>query len=107
LFHFLFRAIGMIVLALAVVTAVLDLTRSIAVSSFVLTPFAVMWEGLSATSLQNAQLAVETYLHPYIWNPMITTFLQLPSWLILWLLAMLLLWLGQKRQSPYGRFASR
>ena len=107
MFHFLFRALGMIVLALAVVTAVLDLTRSIAASSVVMTPFSDLWARVSAQSLQNSQLAVETYLHAIVWDPVITFFLELPGWMLLWLIAMILLWLGQKRQNPYGRFASR
>jgi len=107
LFHFLFRALGMIVLAFAVITAVLDLTRSIAASSLVMTPFWQLWSGVSASSFNNVQAVVEANLHPVVWDPVMTTLLALPGWALLWLIAMIFLWLGQKRENPYGRFASR
>jgi hypothetical protein len=106
-FHFIFRAIGMVILALALVTAVLDLTRSIAASGVVMTSFAAAWESMSPTSFKSASAAIQSWTHPLVWDPMIVFVLGLPSWLVLWLIAMIFLWLGQKRRNPYGRFASR
>jgi len=96
-----------VILALALVVAVLDLTRSIASSSIVITPFSSLWKSFSPASLETSRLAVETYVHAILWDPIITFALELPSWLLLWLFAMICLWIGQKRKNPYGRFASR
>ena len=54
-----------------------------------------------------SQNAVETFGHPVLWNPVISTVLALPAFLILWILAILMLWIGQKREDRFGRFASR
>ena len=107
MFHFLFKIVGLFVLALAVVLAVLDITRSITASDVILTPLASSWATVSAESLLSTRELVQAWTHPYLWDPVMTFVLQLPSWLVFWLLAMILLKLGQRRENPYGRFASR
>ena len=107
LFGFVFRILGLFVLALALVFAVLDITRSITASEFVLTPLQDTWKSLSEPSLASAQVFVETWTHAFLWDPIFTTILKLPSWAIFWLVAMILLKIGERRQNPYGRFASR
>ncbi len=107
MFHFLFRVIGLFVLALALVLAVLDITRSITASTLILTSLLESWEVISPSSLLTSKEVVETFTFPFVWDPIIVFVLKLPSWLVLWFVAMILLKLGQKRESPYGRFASR
>ena len=107
MFHFLFKILGLFVLALAVVLAVLDITRSITASDVILTPLASSWAAVSPQSLLSSRELVQTWAHPYLWDPVLTFVLQLPSWLVFWLLAMIFLKLGQRRENPYGRFASR
>lgn len=107
MFHFIFKIFGLFVLALSVVLAVLDITRSITASEFILTPLASSWAAISPASLLASRDLVLTWTHPYLWDPVLLFVLQLPSWLVFWLLAMILLKLGQRRQNPYGRFASR
>ena len=107
MFHFLFKILGLFILALAVVLAVLDITRSITASDIVLTPLGSSWAAISPQSLLQSRDLVQEWTHPYLWDPVLTFVLQLPSWLVFWLLAMVLLKLGQKRENPYGRFASR
>ncbi|MEP1208553.1 MAG: hypothetical protein ABJM29_19305 [Rhizobiaceae bacterium] len=107
MFHFLFKIVGLFVLALAVVLAVLDITRSITASDIILTPLASTWATISPQSLVAGRDLVQTWTHPYLWDPVMTFVLQLPSWLVFWLLAMIFLKLGQRRRNPYGRFASR
>ena len=107
MFQFLFRSLGMVVLALALVSAILDITRSIASSTMLLTPFAQTWQSLSPDTYASAQQSIEAHLHPALWDPAMVFFLSLPTWLLLWLVSMILLYIGQKRENPYGRFASR
>ncbi len=107
MFHFLFRVIGLFVLAFALILAVLDITRSITASAIILTPLYEAWTSVSPQSLQSAQEAVESWVHPILWDPIVLFLLKLPSWLVFWISAMVLLWFGQKRETPYGRFASR
>ena len=107
MFHFIFKILGLIVLALAVVLAVLDITRSITASEITLTPLASTWNSVSRDTLLDFRDLVLTWTHVYLWDPVLLFILQLPSWLVFWLLAMVFLKLGQRRENPYGRFASR
>ncbi len=107
MFHFVFRTIGLLVLALALVLAVLDITRSITASSMILTPLGTSWAAINPQSLESSKQAVETLIHPFLWDPVIMFALKLPSWLVFCFLALVLMWLGQKREDPFGRFASR
>ncbi len=107
MFGLLFRIIGFCVLALALVLAVLDVTRSITAGTLVLTSLAQWWAVISPETLLSGQQTLSETIHPFLWDPVIVTLLQLPSWLICWVISMLLLWMGQKREARYGRFASR
>lgn len=107
MFHFVFRVVGLFVLALSLVLAVLDIARSITASELILTPLAKSWAAMSGGSLLATRQAIEGWAHPVVWDPITTSLLSLPSWLVFWFFAMVLLKLGQRRKSPYGRFASR
>ena len=107
LFSFVFRLLGLVILALALVLAVLDITRSITASSLILTSLGDAWAGFNPVSFEAAKEAVTTALHPAMWDSVIAFILMLPSWFVFCLLAMVLLWLGRKKSSRFGRFASR
>ena len=96
----------MILLALAVVLAVLDITRSITASVIVMTPLMESWSAISPATLEAAQQAVEGWGVAFLWDPVLISILKLPSWLVLGLVSMLLFWFGQRRTSSIGRFAS-
>ena len=107
MFSFVFRLLGFVILALALVLVVLDITRSITASSLVLTSLGEAWVGFNSVSFEAAKDTVTNVLHPAIWDNIIAFILVLPSWLMFLLLAMILLWLGRKKKSRFGRFASR
>ena len=107
MFRFAARLLALVLLALAVVLAVLDITRTVTASSLVLTPFNDTLEtvrpGLMATLGEN----VSANLHPVLWDPIFTTLFALPSWLICGALALLLLVASRGRSRPLRRFSSR
>jgi len=107
MFSFVFKIVGLTVLALALVLAVLDVTRSITASEIVLTPLAQTWSTISPTSLEGARQFIAGLGLPWLWDPVLLTVMRLPSWLLFWFIAMLLMWSGQRRDNPYGRFARR
>lgn len=107
LFSFVFRFLGFVILALALVLAILDITRSITASSLIMTSLGEAWAGFNPVSFAAAKEVITSSLPPFVWDSVITLILVLPSWLMFWLLAMILLWLGQKRNNRFGRFASR
>ncbi|MCB1422105.1 MAG: hypothetical protein KDJ69_06485 [Nitratireductor sp.] len=102
----LFRILALFALALALVTAVLDITRSIADSAVVMTPLGVDWFNLSPSTLNLAQATIQRYVHPYIWDPVIQTILLAPSWVVFAILWLLFSLAGRQRklrlQDRYG-----
>ncbi len=96
----------MVLLALAVLMAVLDITRSIAASSLVTTSLLETWSAINANSLEGARQAVEDWM-PVLWDPLLLALLKMPSWLVLGALSIVLFWLGQRRATKLGRFASQ
>ncbi|MEL6735673.1 MAG: hypothetical protein AAFO68_10245 [Pseudomonadota bacterium] len=107
MFSFVFKIVGLTILALALVLAVLDVTRSITASEIVLTPLAQTWATISPSTLDASRQFIVGLGLPWLWDPLVLTLMRLPSWLIFWLVSMLLMWSAQRRDNPYGRFARR
>lgn len=105
MFRFLFRLLATVSLAVAVVMAVLDVTRTIAASRLVLTPLRESWAGVSPTTLESAQAFVTKSLHPLVWDPVMTTILAQPGFLVFGVLAFLLYAIGHRPARRIGRFA--
>ena len=88
LLKLVFRVLALMALAMALITAVLDITRSIADSVLVVTPLGLDWFRVSPGTLQFSQGFVRQYIHPLVWDPVIRTLLMMPSWVVfagLWL----------------------
>lgn len=93
------KLIGFIALALALISAVLDLTRSIANSQLTITAFGQEWSKFHVPSLQYFQVGIERHLGlPWLWENVVQNILLSPSWLVLFILAIIFLWLGRKRK---------
>ena len=99
---FLARSIGLVLLAVAVVSAVLDLTRTVAASAPVVTPLGESWISVSPGTRALAQQAVSERVAPFLWDGPVTWLLALPTWAVFGALACLFLWLGHRRGSRYG-----
>ena len=91
----------MLVLALAVITAVLDVTRTIADSTMVITPLGKEWYEFSPNSLNNAQAFIQRQVHPFLWDPVIINILLAPSWVVFAVLSAILLWCGKVREKRW------
>ena len=92
------RIIGFWFLLAAVITLVIDATKSLAVNRLVITSLGQQWYEIHKDSLVAAQKAVETHIHPIIWDPFLTALLSWPSWALFALFGVILLWLGRKRR---------
>jgi hypothetical protein len=106
--RFLFRFLATIALAVAVIMAVLDATRTIAAGEWVMTPLGASWLAVSPATLESAQKAVENWLHPALWDPVAVFALQSPGFVVFAVLALLLYALGRKpprRMSPFAHQA--
>jgi hypothetical protein len=105
--RFLFRLLATVALAISVTMAVLDVTRTIAASSLVLTPLITSWITVSPDTLSAVQTFVVTKLHPLVWDPLIVALLNRPGFVVFALLALLLYAVGHRPERRIGRFASQ
>ena len=95
----LIRLVGVWFLLLAMVAAAIDATKSLAGGgAWVVTPMGEQWKALNAQSLDAAKAWVTSNAGPYLWDPIITTILHAPTWVVFGILGVLLYWLGQKRK---------
>jgi hypothetical protein len=102
--RFVFRLLATVSLAVAVVLAVLDATRSVAASRLVLTPLGESWKAASPHTLENARLAVESRW-PFLWDTAVAWLLAAPGAAMFALLALLLYAIGH-RPERRGDFAA-
>lgn len=103
--RFLFRSLATLCLAVAVIMAVVDATRSIASSSLVTTPLLSSWSAASPRTLSGFQNVVTAYLPPVIWDPVTVGLLRLPGFLIFIGLALLFYAVGRTPREGIDRFA--
>jgi hypothetical protein len=104
--RFVFRLLATIALAVAVILAVLDATRSVAVSKLVLTPLGESWRSAAPETLARVQAAVEQH-SAYLWDPVILRLLAMPGCAVFAALALLLYAIGHRpgrraRRLPAG-----
>lgn len=103
--RFLFRLLATISLAIAVVLAVLDATRTVAASALVMTPLGESWLAVSPDTLATARKFTETTLHPLLWDPVMAGILRMPGFAVFGALALILYVIGHRPARRAGRFA--
>ena len=104
MFRFLFRLMATFSLAVAVIMAVLDVTRTIAVSRLVVTPLGDSWRSVSPATLERVQSFIIENAHPLVWNPVMVFILDLPGFVVFGVLAFLLYAIGHRPERRIGRF---
>ncbi|WP_048645386.1 hypothetical protein [Nitratireductor soli] len=98
MFRLLFRALAMVSLAIAVIMAVIDATRSIAASALVFTPLGESWYSVSPETLNLSQAVVQRYTLAVLWDPVALFILTLPGWLVFTALSLLFYTIGRPRR---------
>ena len=104
--RFLFRALATVLLAIAVIMAVLDATRSVAASRFIVTPLSSSWESASPDTLEAARGLVERSFGAALWQPIATYLLSLPGFAVFLALAFLFYAVGRRPARRGPRFAA-
>ena len=94
------RTIGFWLMASAVVLAVHDGARSIAEGRLETTSIGDLWFAVDSASLNISQAAVERYVHPILWDPVILSVLLAPGVIVIALLGLFLTVLGRRRPRP-------
>ena len=67
-----------------------DAVRSISQGTMSLKPLGQVWYEIDAGSLNLSQAVVERYLFPELWDPVVTTLLNWPAWVVPLVLAAVL-----------------
>jgi hypothetical protein len=102
--RFLFRLLATISLAVAVIMAVLDATRTVAASQIVTTPLGTSWAAVSPDSLSAAEQFVRLRMYPPLWDSAIVPLLGLPGFVVFAILAFLLYAIGRRPARRTGSF---
>ena len=94
------RILGVWLLIGAMVALTIDGTKSLASGEgqWILTPIGEHWFKLHAPSLNTSQAAIERHVNPLLWDPIVVSLLQVPTWVFFGVLGLLLYWLGRKRR---------
>ncbi|RFC69463.1 MULTISPECIES: hypothetical protein [Mesorhizobium] len=93
--RFFFRLLATLVLAGAVIMGVLDATRTVAAGALVMTPLGESWSATFPASLASLQAFMQAKAN-WLWDPVLTTVLELPGFAMLGTLAFLLYAIGHK-----------
>ena len=103
--RFLFRFIGLWILAAGFVALVRDGTKSIAGNALFRTALEEDWNNIHASSLESLKALFERYAGASGWEIASTYVLAAPTWLVLGILGSILILIGRKKKAliGYGR----
>jgi len=102
--RFLFRFVGLWILAAGFVALVRDGTKSIAGNQVFITRLGEDWNNLHPASLQSLQPVIERHAG-WLWDPVMLGILAAPTWLVLGIVGSIFILIGRKRKPliGYGR----
>jgi hypothetical protein len=103
--RFIFRLAAMVALAVSVIMAVLDATRSVAASALVMTPLNSSWLAVSPDTRSAFESYVRDKLGPLLWDGAIAWVLNQPGFAVFAVLAFILYAIGYRRPRRTGQFA--
>jgi hypothetical protein len=103
--RFVIRVVALFALAGGFAVLVIDGTRSIAANRLLMTHFGETCATLLPKQFPLLQPAI-TRLNPLVWDPVLKNFFDLPTWLVLAVLGIILFWLARRRPPKIG-YSSR
>jgi hypothetical protein len=103
--RFVFRFIGLWILAAGFVALVRDGTKSIAGNGFFVTALKDDWTNIHDASQASLQALVERYVGSWWWEFTSAYVLARPTWLVLGIIGSILILIGRKKKPliGYGR----
>lgn len=100
--RFIFRFIGLWMLAAAFVFLVYDGTKSIAANTIYFTKAKEMWSSIDDGGREAFESWVKQKAPAWVGDPVLRTVLDQPTWLILGVVGGILIVLGQKKKRLIG-----
>jgi|ERR1700733_7672801 hypothetical protein len=100
--RFLFRTLGLLLLAAAFVFFVYDGTKSIAANALVYTKVSEIWSQVHPASLAQLRPLVEKYTAAWVWDPGATTVLDAPAFVVFAIVGAFLMLLGRRKRPLIG-----
>ena len=91
------RVLGTWFLGLALILLVVDGTRMLAADSLLFSTLGELWAQIAPDGPAALQESVQTYVHPLLWDPVLTTFLAWPGWAVLGGIGIVLMIVGRAR----------
>jgi hypothetical protein len=103
--RFVFRFVGLWVLAAGFVALVRDGTKSIAANAVFITRLAEDWNNIHPASQDSLKALIERYTGPWLWEFVAQYVLAAPSWLVLGVIGSIFILIGRKKKPliGYGR----
>jgi hypothetical protein len=99
--RFLFRFVGLFLLAGAFVAFVYDGTKTIAGNNVYVTKLGDSWNAVHSASLQAVETVTKTRAE-WLWNAVTLYVLPAPTWLVLAILGALLILVGRRKKALIG-----
>jgi hypothetical protein len=107
--RFVFRFIGLWILAAGFVALVRDGTKSIAGNAVFMTALSDDWTNIHASSLQSLEALIAQRVAPYVggwlWDPLMLAILAAPTFVVLGVIGAILILIGRRKKPliGYGR----
>jgi hypothetical protein len=95
----LFRAFGSTSLAAALVVLNYDCAKTLDARALHITKLGEAWHAVSPDSLLLLQPAIERHVAVWLWDPVVQTILEQPTWLTLGVLGAILMVVGRRSWS--------
>jgi len=90
--RFVGRLIGWLLLLCAVAAVGFEATAALDSGTYQIKALDEIWYSVDSTSLNGTRAAVQRYLFPFLWDPVIISILLLPGWLVFGLPGLILVW---------------
>lgn len=95
------RLFGESLLIAAAIALVYDIGKALfGAAGFIPGGLGTLWYGLHPSSLNGAQAGIQRFVSPLLWDPVLSTLLQMPLFLVCGALGLLLLGLSQPGDQP-------
>jgi len=98
--RFLSVLLSSFMLAIGVIMAVIDATRTIAARDWVFTPLGETWRATWPSLLASLETSIKASGVPFLWDPLMLAILNAPGWAVFFVLAFAFYAIGWRRRRP-------